>query len=240
MAKVVGGHLLMAGELLEEDPELALKHAEAARRYGSRLPVVREAVGETAYAAGEFSTALNEYRTLYRMSGDENYLPVIADCERAIGKPNLALETLAKADTQRMETAQLVEAKLVQAGARADLGQTDEALRLLKAAVSSGFGGRVGQARLHYAYADLLERSGDEEHARDNFRAVTRLDPADDLGAAEKLDELDGVGFVLEDDPDEEITEDDLQETEDTDAAGLMGQAPKSPTPDDSEADADD
>jgi hypothetical protein len=35
--------------LIDEDPELAYRHAEAARRRAARLPVVREAAAETAY-----------------------------------------------------------------------------------------------------------------------------------------------------------------------------------------------
>ena len=85
LADVVAGHLVLAGELIDTDPELAYGHAEAARRRAARLPIVREATAETAYAAGHFDVALSEFRALRRMTGVADYLPVMADCERALG-----------------------------------------------------------------------------------------------------------------------------------------------------------
>jgi len=48
-ASWVARHLVMAGRLLDEEPELAFQHALAASRRGGRLAAVREAVGLTAY-----------------------------------------------------------------------------------------------------------------------------------------------------------------------------------------------
>ena len=62
-------HLVVAGQLIEDDPELAYAHAEAARRRAARLPIVREAAAETAYAAGRYAVALSEFRALRRMTG---------------------------------------------------------------------------------------------------------------------------------------------------------------------------
>ncbi len=95
LEEIVAGHLVAAGELIDTDPQLAYAHAEAARRRAARLPVVREAAAETAYAAGEYAAALSEYRALRRMTGAPDYLPVMADCERALGNPQRAL-TLAR------------------------------------------------------------------------------------------------------------------------------------------------
>ena len=69
LAETVAGHLVMAGQLIDEDPELAYAHAEAARRRVARLPIVREAAAETAYAAGHYDVALSEFRALRRMTG---------------------------------------------------------------------------------------------------------------------------------------------------------------------------
>ena len=57
----MAAHLVVAGRLIDE-PDLAYAHAEAARRRAARLPIVREAAAETAYAAGRFDVALSEYR----------------------------------------------------------------------------------------------------------------------------------------------------------------------------------
>src|SRR3712207_7631279 len=58
------GHLVVAGTLVDDQPEEALAHARAARDRASRIAVVREAVGVAAYHAGDYaedrkSTRLN-------------------------------------------------------------------------------------------------------------------------------------------------------------------------------------
>src|SRR5690349_4862777 len=69
LADRIARHLVMAGLLLESDPGTAYKHALAARARSQRSAVIREAVGETAYAAGKFAEALAELRTARRLSG---------------------------------------------------------------------------------------------------------------------------------------------------------------------------
>ena len=69
LAEIVASHLVVAGQLIDEEPELAYLHAEAARRRAARLPIVREAAAETAYAAGRYDVALSEFRALRRMTG---------------------------------------------------------------------------------------------------------------------------------------------------------------------------
>lgn len=188
----MGGHLRASGELIDVDPGLALRHAMVARRLASRLPVVREAAAETAYAAEDYETALTEYRALHRMSGNDDYLPVIADCERAVGKHSGALRTLRQAREAKLSVPQQVEVILVEAGIRADTGQLEEALRLLKDAISGGRGGRLGQARLRYAYANLLSSAGHMDSAREWLVSAGNYDDENELGIDQAIAELDG------------------------------------------------
>jgi len=207
-AQRVGAHLLLAGQLVDTDPRQAYEHALAARGQAARLPVVREAVAETAYAAEEYGTALAEYRTLHRMTGSADYLPVMANCERALGRPDAALRLLQSATRDDMSAQQYVEALLETAGARSDLGQVAEALRVLRGAIAGRVGHRGGQARLRYAYADFLERQGDLDQARDWFASAAALDPDDELEVLARLDRLDGI--VLEfDDLDDDLSDDE-------------------------------
>ncbi len=92
----VARHLAAAGAIIDEDPKTAYQHTLAARARASRLAVVREAVGEAAYAAGEYSEALTELRAARRMNGAQDYLAVMADCERALGRPDRALDLVRK------------------------------------------------------------------------------------------------------------------------------------------------
>ena len=92
LAARVARHLAAAGMLIDEDPETAYQHTLAARARASRLAVVREATGEAAYAAGHYAEALAELRAAKRMNGATAYLPIMADCHRALGQPEQALK----------------------------------------------------------------------------------------------------------------------------------------------------
>lgn len=201
LAEKVGPHVLAAGELIDIDPALAYRHALVARRLASRLPIVREAAAETAYAAGEFAAALSEYRALRRMNGGAEYLPVIADCERALGRPEEALKVAEQARAEGLDVTGAIEMRIVEAGARADLGQGAEARRLLKQQIQSAKNDRRvsgGEAaRLRYAYADLLLAAGDAPAARDWFAAAASLDTEGVTDADDRVAELDGAGTTV-------------------------------------------
>jgi tetratricopeptide (TPR) repeat protein len=213
LAAIVGAHLVAAGELIETDPEAAYAHAEAAKRRAARLPIAREALAETAYAAGHFDVALTEFRALRRMTGSPDYLAVLADCERALGRPDAALKLVREGEASVTDPALLVELRIVQAGARADAGQTAEALRLLSNEIESprGVVPKPAQARLRYAYAALLLEQGDRAAAEDWFTAAARLDP-EGTDALDRLDELNG--FVIITDFDDEDEDDEPTEVE--------------------------
>ncbi len=206
LAEVVGAHLLMAGQLIDTDPELAHAHAEAARRRAARLPITREAAAETAYAAGDYATALTEFRALRRMSGGDEYLPAMADCERALGRPQAALKLIKDALATDPDVSARVELRLVEAGVRADTGQVAEALRLLKAEIeeTGTRGSKVTRARLRYAYADLLERTGESGQAERWFDAVVRLDPDQTTDAVDRVAALRGLVIDFDDSEDED------------------------------------
>ena len=118
LAEVVAGHLVTAGRLIDDDPELAYRHAEAARRRAARLPMVREAAAETAYAAGHWDVALSEFRALRRMTGTDDFLPVMADCERALGRPQAALKIAKESRRRQLDPALALEMIIVESGAR--------------------------------------------------------------------------------------------------------------------------
>ena len=78
-ADYVAKHLVVAGDLLDEDPEAALEHARAARGRASRIAGVREAVGIAAYHCGDWAQALSELRAARRMGSKSPLLPLIAE-----------------------------------------------------------------------------------------------------------------------------------------------------------------
>ena len=155
-ADAVARHLVAAGELLDEDPEAALSHARAARARSGRIAAVREAVGIAAYQCGDWSQAIAELRAARRMGSKSPLLPLIADCERGLGRPERALELARGPEAAKLVGDEADEMRIVTAGARADLGQLEQALTVLSTPQLDPT--RVGTiaARLFYAYAETL------------------------------------------------------------------------------------
>ncbi|GIE81612.1 hypothetical protein Aph02nite_75620 [Actinoplanes philippinensis] len=196
---------MAAGQIIDEDSELALNHAIAARRLASRIAVVREAVGLAAYAAGDWTTAIAELRTYHRMTGRQTHLAELADCERALGRPERAIDLFRGADVANLEKAGAIELLIVAAGARGDLGQHDAAVAMLQVKELTGDDDAEWAARLRYAYADALLAAGRREEAREWFARTAAVDEEQVTDAAERLLELDGVTIEGDDaDEDEE------------------------------------
>lgn len=190
LALRVARHLAAAGLVIDEEPETAYQHALAARARASRIAVVREACGEAAYAAGHFAEALQELRAAKRMNGSPEYLAVMADCERALGRPERTLELAKSPAVERLSPAQRVEMTIVEAGARFDLGETQGALRTLENANLQSASREPWVVRLRYAYADLLAQAGRPEEALEWFHRTAAIDSQELTDAADRVDEL--------------------------------------------------
>lgn len=202
-ADLVARHLVMAGQLVDEDPTEALRHARAARALAGRVGAVREAAGLTAYLAGEWVDAISELRAARRINGRNDHLPVLADCERALGRPEKALAYADDPVVATLEQETRVELIIVVAGARQDLEQPDAAVLTLQEPARRTTAKRPWAVRLWYAYADALLAAGRTDEAREWFSRVADADAAGETDATDRLLELDGV--VLD-----EVGEDEL------------------------------
>ncbi|HEX6469590.1 MAG TPA: hypothetical protein VF069_10895 [Streptosporangiaceae bacterium] len=210
LAMVVGRHLVMAGRLLDDDPERAYLHAKTARRLGSRVAIVREGCGIAAYQAGHWADALAELRAARRLSGREAYLPILADCERGLGRPERALSLARSAEAERLDPADRVELRIVESGARRDMGQHDAAVLALRIPELDEQRLRPWSARLFYAYADALAAAGREDEAGEWFARAAAADRDGDTDAAERYAELEGLEILDAEEPDDYIEEQDL------------------------------
>jgi tetratricopeptide (TPR) repeat protein len=253
VATEVARRLVATGHLIDTDPELALAHALVARRKASRIAAVREAAGLAAYHAGQWQTAIAELRTYHRMSGKQTHLAVLADCERALGRPEKAIDLYRTADRSKLDAEEVVELLIVAAGARSDLGQTDAAVAMLQVRELTSAPEAPWAARLRYAYADALLTAERREEAREWFARAAEIDEDLVTDAAERLLELDGI--VLEgddaddDEPDEtaeagdesDVTadaEDDAEEDEsEDDESDVTAEADDESEEDDDESD---
>jgi tetratricopeptide (TPR) repeat protein len=221
-AQLVGGHLVMAGRLIDEEPEKAYAHAREAQRLAPRLAATREALGLAAYLSDRYAEALSELRAARRITGSNHQWAVMADCERGLGRPEKALEMSQAPEVKELDKSTQVELRIVAAGARRDLGQADAAVVMLQGADLTPVEQEPWTARLRYAYAEALLDAGREDEAREWFARAGEADPEGETDAGDRLAALDGLTFDeidADDDEDEDEEEADDESDEDDDEA---------------------
>jgi tetratricopeptide (TPR) repeat protein len=196
LAEDVAKNLVMVAKLIDEDPEQAYGYSKVALRLASRVAAVREAAGFAAYATQRYAEALAEFRAARRMTGHVELWPVMADCERGLGRPERALAMAGEPEVQKLDKAGQVEMRLVAAGARRDMGQLDAAIVTLQSQELASTSVQPWTARLRYAYADALLAVGRESEAREWFARALEADQGGTTDASDRLAELDGVEFV--------------------------------------------
>jgi hypothetical protein len=149
--ELVGRHLAMVLETLEEAPEVAYRHARAAADRAGRIALVREYAGLASYYTGRFAEAVRELRTYQRLTGAHHHAALLADALRGIGKPVEALDLAGSVDTETLDPDEAVELAIVTAGARADLEEYGTALvgldRLARGQLDSEQRERVARAK---------------------------------------------------------------------------------------------
>ncbi|TFB80709.1 hypothetical protein E3N84_02215 [Terrimesophilobacter mesophilus] len=183
-ADEVARHLVMAARLIDDDPQLAHAHAVSAGRRAGRIAVVRETLAITAYATGDFALALRELRTYRRISGRDDQLPMMVDCERGLGRPAKALALGRSVPRASLPVEVQVELAIAMSGARLDLGQTDAALVELQIPQLNPDTAFSWSPALFDAYATVLEDLGRAEEAEAWFErsdvATAALSSGDD------------------------------------------------------------
>ena len=207
LAEDVAKNLVMVARTLDEDPEQAYGYAKVALRLASRVSAVREATGFAAYAVEKYGEALAEFRAARRMTGAHHLWPVMADCERGLGRPEKALAMAGEPEVKRLDKAGQVEMRLVAAGARQDMGQAEAAVVTLQSSELASQSVQPWSARLRYAYADALLLVGRRDEARDWFAKAVEADQGGLTDASDRLAELDGVEFTDALDPEAEDDE---------------------------------
>ena len=233
------GRYLVAAELAS-DPEQAYRYAQAARHYAARIGVVRELSGITAYKTERWTEALAELRAARRLTGRNDYLALMADAERGLGRLDRALEVVHSPEAKRLPRAAQIELRIVESGIRRDQGLADAAVLALQVPELTDGKLRPWSARLFYAYGDALLAAGRREAAREAFARAVVADEDEQTDALARLDELDGVTVAdLEDDDDDELDAasssdadlDDEDDEDDEDEEDEEDDSTTSPTP---------
>jgi tetratricopeptide (TPR) repeat protein len=207
----------MVARLIDEDPEGAYGYSRVALRLASRVAAVREAAGFAAYANQKYSEALAEFRAARRMTGSVDLWPVMADCERGLGRPEKALDMAGAPEVHKLDKAGQVEMRLVAAGARRDMEQLDAAIVTLQSPELASNSVQPWTARLRYAYADALLAAGRDGEAREWFAKAVEADKDGSTDASDRLAEMDGVEFVdalveVEDQDEQQAVREDVRE----------------------------
>jgi tetratricopeptide (TPR) repeat protein len=203
-------------EAANADPELSWEHARAALSKASRVGIVREVAAESAYHAGHFAEALTEFRAARRMRGIKEYWPLMADCERALGRPAKAIAMAADPLVASLDRGSKVEMRIVASGARVDQGKLEAALATLQCPDLTTTSTEPWAVRIRYAYADVLEKLGRDAEALEWFHRAAAVDVEDQTDANDRIARLEGVVYeeVEEFDDYEDEDEDETSETE--------------------------
>ena len=177
-------------ELLDRgDPGAAVAEATKAKQLSPRSAAVREVLGLALYGQGRWEEALTELKAYRRFSGRADQNHVIADCLRALGKPQDAVPLAEEELRAKVSNEAKAEAVIVAASALADRGRFAEALAFLGRAKTREAVSEPYTLRLWYVRGDILARAGRLDEAAAEFRKVIRHD-ATAFDAVERLAEL--------------------------------------------------
>jgi len=162
---------------VDEDFGGAKEMAVEAKNVASRAPKVRELLGLCHYRLEEWQEALKELLTYRRLTGalDENH--VIADCYRALGRPERALEVCNEVTADALAPEVWTELNIVAAQAHADEGEIERGLARLARSDLNPVSVEPHHLRLWYVQADLLERAGQKGQARRTWERISSEDP---------------------------------------------------------------
>ena len=156
----------------------ALSNLRELARTVPHVSAVRELLGLTYYRLGRWKDALRELEAFAEITGSVEQLPVVADCNRALGRHARVAELWGELRQAGAGSDVLAEGRLVMAGSLADRNELDAAIALIAPAASRPVRKPLDRhLRQWFALADLYERSGDIPRAREYFRKVAQADP---------------------------------------------------------------
>lgn len=224
----------MVGRYLDDDPAYALEHARYAVSRAGRVAAVREAAAVAAYVNEEFHEALKEFRTYRRITGDDAHLALMVDCERALGRPDKALELATSEAVSELPSAAKVELAIVVAGMRRDEGDAEGALKALEIPQLQRNRGFSYSPRLFRAYAEALRGVGRGAEAGPWDRQAVIAEAALGTGQFEDPEIVDLVGEDEEPDAGVELDSADAMQ-DDVDRVSDVGSREEAPSEDEAD-----
>ena len=143
----------------------------------SSVSTVHEVIGLASYRLGQWRDATAALETAQRLNERVENMPVLLDCYRA-QKRWSDVDTIWKELKEQSPAPDVMaEGRIVVAGSLADRGDLRAAVVLMKKALSTPRRVREYHVRQWYVLADLYDRAGDIQHARELFSRVAAADP---------------------------------------------------------------
>lgn len=168
-------HLLSVQVLAEADPELSYLHAARLRDRIPRAALGRHTVCIAAYRTGRFKEAIKEEAAYRRISGNFDLVPIAADSERGLERPQRALALVSEFESAELDSDTRTELMIVAGGARRDLGDDEAARVYLQKAVRAAKS-PMAQARSRFALGELLAQTGQTDEARKWLQSAVEVD----------------------------------------------------------------
>lgn len=159
--------------------DVALEMLAWARHEAGRVGAVREAYGVARYLDEDYQGALAELNTYRRITGRADQNHIIADCLRALGRGQDRVIEAASALVEDHQAPQdrRIEAAIVWAASLADGGDVGGGRAVLRRMLAStGASGEDHDLRLRSFAAELAERDGDVEEAREQLALIVSHD----------------------------------------------------------------
>jgi tetratricopeptide (TPR) repeat protein len=155
----------------------AKRMAKSLMKEMSAVAAVHEVVGLASYRLGQYrdaAAALELARSLRERVED---LPVLADCYRALRRWQAVDEiwTILKEASPAHDV--MAEGRMVVAGSLADRGDLKGAIQLMSKAAEIPRRVREHHLRQWYVIADLYDKAGNVQKAREFFKRVALHDP---------------------------------------------------------------
>lgn len=142
----------------------------------SGLASVHEIIGLASYRLGQWRDATSALEMASNLSERVENLPVLADCYRAQRRWTDVYEVWRELKEQSPAPDVMAEGRIVMAGSLADRGELSEAIELMRKALSTPRRVREYHLRQWYVLADLYDRAGDIQRARELFARVMAVD----------------------------------------------------------------
>jgi len=172
MRTKLGLHIVATQFFLDQNPKLAFEHAKFCLLLAPGFDVTQELLGLCAYRLGLYKLALREFIQTRKRNHSNEYIPMIIDSYRALGKDDKAWQLANQFLNVELDIETRVEFMIVYASLLADKGEYETALQLIKKELREKGTPHPQRVRLFEAESYILEQMGKIEEAEEVMQKI--------------------------------------------------------------------